>query len=65
LALPLGKNKWEFDSPVWHHLFRKSFQWKIEFENFHPRFISGWSWKFHLTWSFSNSTRGEEKPEAI
>jgi hypothetical protein len=31
--------------------------------NFHPRFVSGWRWRFHPTWSFSSSTRWEEKPE--
>ena len=42
--------------PGWHHLLRKPFWWRTWFEKFHPRFMSGWRWRFHLTWSFSSST---------
>jgi len=61
LALPLGRKRWVFNSPRWHHLFHKSFWKKIEFENFHPRFISRWRWRLQTTWNFLHEGKGNQK----
>ena len=68
IASTLSSTFWKEELGVrtpspWHHLLHKSFQWRTSFLNFHPRFVNERRWRFHPTWSFWSSTRGEEKPE--
>jgi hypothetical protein len=60
LAPPLGRKRWGFDYPI-GIIF--SIVLLIKDWVFHPRFISGWRWRLHPTWSFPNSTWGEGKPK--